>query len=924
MYNKVVLTFLMLAILGALQAQSITGKIILDKKPIGKIEVSISIKAAAPITLTSDANGKFTLPTSAKIKNSDLEVELLTSGYKKLSFRLVRNNLYIYIQELTEIYGTAKYTTGEAVPNANLVIVGTNLKTDADGNFRKLLRKKVELDELYNDNTSLNGRVLKNLRTLKESDYVYKIIITLEKNPPKTDEKPTLVEDAPPVKSKPTPPVKPETPASQTAGADKNIEVLKFETKDKVLQLVEIEIAGRLETTDDKGTIELDPPLSNSEFENLSLKIAGYNIIEQKLVDNFVTILLENSTPEQKPELEPVDEEELFSSIYKEEFVNIYDEIRTQRQFLQEHNIALREQIIKLGEKFVDIPDKTNEDAQVFLRYLEELAAQVDMNYQNYTRLIDKTVFLIDTIEQNVSVDNDTISSILEAQSRSLMEERQIHQNRYIRRYLAVFIIGIFTLGAILIIIIYGDRKIKLKNDQLKESNEALSKSKINLEHQISLVDIERQKAEKAYENIQLISRLGQKATSNLDQSKLIQNIYEDIRDLMEIDEFEVGIFDELYNVLRVSKYSTENDTGLEINHQIDNSNTILGLTFKNNHEFIVADSNKELSKELNSNSDSYSAIYFPLVIKGKSLGSLGVKKFKTNIYTDSDVDVLKAFGNYIAVAIENSNAYKIIKQNNDKITDSLLYAQKMQKIILPSEVEMTDSFSKHFVIYKPKDIVSGDFYWKTQTKTAKDDNATLLAVADCTGHGVPGAFMSILGTRLLDEIIVDEGEIRTNVILEKLDSGVQKALKQHEKNNTDGMDIVVCLFEHSSDGTLEVTYSSAKMTLYYYNHKVGNVERLKGSNRLIGTNLRVKKQEFKVHRLELEEEDTLYLCSDGLLDQNNVEREKFGTKRFVEMLTDVGAHDMARQKTIIESQLTYFQSKSYQRDDITLLGIKV
>ena len=216
---------------------------------------------------------------------------------------------------------------------------------------------------------------------------------------------------------------------------------------------------------------------------------------------------------------------------------------------------------------------------------------------------------------------------------------------------------------------------------------------------------------------------------------------------------------------------------------------------------------------------------------------------------------------------------------------------------------------------------MSGDFYWQTQIKTPRDDQATLLAVADCTGHGVPGAFMSILGTRLLDEIIIDENETKTNVILDKLSLGVQKAFKQYEKNNTDGMDIVICLFERIEE-SIQVTYSSAKMTLYYYNHQDKVIERLKGSNRLIG-GLNLQQEEFKVETLNLQKGDTLYLCSDGLLHQNNVERQKFGTRRFLEMLEDIGCEDITKQKSIIESQISFFQSKSDQRDDITLLGIK-
>ena len=712
MCRKIISILLIVSFYKVQAQETITGTVKLERKPIAGIKLRIKVDGGHSIDFMSDENGKFSFHApKANLKNVDIkEIVVLNSGYEKnVKYRLSGTRFTMFnIKKLIRIYGRVEYTNRETVPNALITVTSQKITSDANGYFEVLISKKItDINEL-NVKVSVDdvNKELFNMKTHEISRYEYELILIIQKSQteavaeeqskPQVTEKPELPIKHPPIH-------KTDEPIEKEHQAVKSI---IFQTQSGILPNSEVRINDKIMKTDNQGVINLDKSISLSQFNALDVQIPYHKIIEQKLLLDSIYITLESTRVETQPKLESVKEDELFSSIYKEEFVNIYDEIRTQKQFLQEHNVALRDQIIKMGDKFVNIPNKTDKDAQMFLRYLNELAAQVDLNYKNYRILIDKTVLLIDTIEQNVNSDNDVIKTILQNQNRLLVEDRQVYQNRYIRRYLSVFIIGIFALAAILIIIIYGDRKIRVKNKQLQDSNQALAKSKQRLEHQINLVNIERQKTERAYENIQHISRLGQKVASNLDQDVIIQNTYEDIQSLMQIDEFEVGIFDELYDILRVSKFITESNTSKNMNQKIDKSISLLNLTFKNNHESVINDSNKELSKSITgSKSENYSAIYLPLTMKDKCLGSLGVKKFKTGIYTDNDVDILRAFGNYIAVAIENSNAYKIIKQTNDKMTDSLLYAQKMQKVILPSAEQMKQSFENHFIIYRPKDI---------------------------------------------------------------------------------------------------------------------------------------------------------------------------------------------------------------------------
>ena len=228
--------------------------------------------------------------------------------------------------------------------------------------------------------------------------------------------------------------------------------------------------------TNTKGEIYFNPPIEFDLFNEKGIKIANYTIAHKSIEGE--TIYLTLKIIEVKKNLNPLSKEEIKSSIYKDEFDNVYDEIKTQRQFLEEHSIFLRQQILKVGEKFNNITDRDSLSSQDFLRYLESLSKEVQDNYINYEEAIHKTITLIDTIENNIEKNPDALAFILNQQGKILSQEKNIDNNRYVRRYLSAFILSIVALTTILVIIIYGDRKIRVKNKQLEDSNAALQTSK--------------------------------------------------------------------------------------------------------------------------------------------------------------------------------------------------------------------------------------------------------------------------------------------------------------------------------------------------------------------------------------------------------------------------------------------------------------
>lgn len=265
-------------------------------------------------------------------------------------------------------------------------------------------------------------------------------------------------------------------------------------------------------------------------------------------------------------------------------------------------------------------------------------------------------------------------------------------------------------------------------------------------------------------------------------------------------------------------------------------------------------------------------------------------------------------------------SAYKIIERNSQKILDSIRYAKTIQQIILPPEHILQDFFKDYFLIYKPKDMVSGDFYW-----ALKIENKIFVAVVDCTGHGVPGAFMSMIGHTLLYRIIKLKGVYQPARILELLHLEIRIVLKQKQSNNLDGMDMCICVLERIENKHFEpvtkVVFTGARRPLYYFAND--SLEILDGDRKAIGGQ-QIAQKSFQSQALILHEGDAIYLTTDGLVDQNNIKRKKFGENQFSRLLEKNARLKMREQKQIIEKALENHQEGTEQRDDITILGIRI
>jgi serine phosphatase RsbU (regulator of sigma subunit) len=251
----------------------------------------------------------------------------------------------------------------------------------------------------------------------------------------------------------------------------------------------------------------------------------------------------------------------------------------------------------------------------------------------------------------------------------------------------------------------------------------------------------------------------------------------------------------------------------------------------------------------------------------------------------------------------------------NKNLTDSLIYAKRIQEALLPSENYFRKHFEDSFILFKPKDIVSGDFYWIGE----KGDNVFVVA-ADCTGHGVPGALMSMIGIEIIGKAI-NESNIETpSLILAVLNRALEKTFKSGKNIGTiirDGMDIGLCRIDKVQK---KMIYSGAFFPLYLI--RDNSLTEIKGDKLIIGLN--PEAISYTDHEIDLLENDIFYIFSDGFVDQfGGSENKKFMYRRFRYLLTKIHSFSFEDQKAILEEEFRGWMGNNVQVDDIMVIGFR-
>lgn len=255
------------------------------------------------------------------------------------------------------------------------------------------------------------------------------------------------------------------------------------------------------------------------------------------------------------------------------------------------------------------------------------------------------------------------------------------------------------------------------------------------------------------------------------------------------------------------------------------------------------------------------------------------------------------------------------IERQQKELAESLEYASSIQSALLPDMRYFNKMFPESFILFKPRDIVSGDFYWY-----ARKGSRVAITAADCTGHGVPGAFMSMLGISFLNEI-VSKCIPRANVILNRLRENVMKALHQTGDiaENKDGLDIALCVIDLDQR---VMEFSGAFNPLYMIRR--GILHETRGNKMPIGINA-VMERSFTNHTIKLQKGDLIYLFSDGYADQfGGPEDKKFKYHTLKELLLKISQKPMDAQKKMLESSFIRWKADNDQVDDVLIIGLKI
>lgn len=342
-----------------------------------------------------------------------------------------------------------------------------------------------------------------------------------------------------------------------------------------------------------------------------------------------------------------------------------------------------------------------------------------------------------------------------------------------------------------------------------------------------------------------------------------------------------------------------------------------LNVTKTNFYEDLTLKKDKSITDEILIAEGAKLALLSPLLHGDTLIGSLNVCFSETDQGNIAHyIEITNEVAKGLAIALQQSQLKDALRTSNSALTASIDYAKMIQQAYIPDDVSIDGFFTNNFVINRPKDIVSGDFYW-----VGKSGDTKIIAVGDCTGHGVPGAFMTIIGISALNNIVNVRGIVDPAEILTELNKTIMSALASTaDVQLKDGMDIGIFCYNSASETAF---YSGARRPLFQLNKNgLTPVYGAKLSIGDVGDNFGVH---FETHAVEHGKGDLFFIFTDGVTDQfGGVRNKKFTSKRLLNLLEEGNKYSMDQNKSIIQNAITNWQGVNEQTDDILLLGFKL
>ncbi|MEI8136590.1 MAG: GAF domain-containing protein, partial [Bacteroidota bacterium] len=464
-----------------------------------------------------------------------------------------------------------------------------------------------------------------------------------------------------------------------------------------------------------------------------------------------------------------------------------------------------------------------------------------------------------------------------------------------------------------------------------------------NLEFRVKerTAEVTKQKEllEKNFNDIKLTAEITKDIASSLSVENIVSTVYKKVNNLMSAESFGIGIYNPASESLQFHGFIEQSKKMDFFEFFLRDKERYAVWCFDNEKEIIINDVEVEYSKYLKvrlkplAGNSPLSVIYLPLFTKEKKIGVLTVQSFSKNAYSEFHLNLLKNLALSVAIALDNAGLYEnleekvnerttevikqkaIIEEKNKDITDSIKYAKKIQQAIAPNIDDFNKNFTDSFILYKPKDIVSGDFYWFEHY-----GDTTVFAAADCTGHGVPGAFMSLICSDIMYKVINDQKITSPADALKAIDGKlVQLIRKSSESSANDGMDIALCSYAKNES---VLNYAGAhRPVLIIRNDEIIEYRPNKFS---IGGHTAEGKY-FDLNQIPVFPGDQIYLVTDGYADQFGGEKEKkFKFKNLKNLILSVSKRPMHEQKHIIDETFVSWKGGLEQVDDVCLIGVKI
>lgn len=452
---------------------------------------------------------------------------------------------------------------------------------------------------------------------------------------------------------------------------------------------------------------------------------------------------------------------------------------------------------------------------------------------------------------------------------------------------------------------------------------------------------LSKQELELNLQHTKLTSELGKKISSSLDIGEIFNELHNSVSSMMPAECFGIRLLDEKKGVV-VYRFEVENGKRdaefIEVSLEDDDNYTVWCI--KNNKEIFINDNLNEYSRYVSkirvvAGEMPHSLLFVPMSVNQKVIGAVTVQSFSKNAYSQRHLDILRSLASFTAVALDKANVYKnlemlvdertqevkkqksIIEQKNKDMLDSIRYARRIQQAVCIDPEGFKKLFPDSFIYFRPKDIVSGDFYWFKEV-----NDWLLFAVADCTGHGVPGAFMSLICSELLNRVSTYHNVHKTSDCLNEIDRELKLMMNRSQEHSAhDGMDISLCAINKK---TRMLQYSGAHRPLLHF--RDGVLTEFKGNTRSIGGNLSENQTvPFTLHEHLLQPGDVLILTTDGYADQFGGENgKKLKFKNFKNLIQKHHNRPMKLLEKVIDVEFEVWKGNLEQVDDICIMGIRI